>query len=462
MGISLPEVLVQKIRDLTGLRVNEFDREGLAEWVKDRSNHLGLKDAQAYLAYLERADSLSDDRYMLSHLLTTGETFFMRDPGQMELIRSVIFPDIIAKRAQDKHFRIWAPACATGEEVYSLIILLDELLPQYEGWTIDVIGSDIDPGFISQAKAAVYKEWAFRGCDDAFRNAYFQRVADGWKLKDHIRSRARFLTLDLMVAKLPDFVNKLFDVDFILCRNLFIYMNQDAITTISDELAQCLAFNGVLMTGHGELHAYSKGGLQAKIYPQSLVYQKIHSMESSPSPVAVKLDSDRIDHVKVSSGFNTRPTPTLEPASPKPLESIDQLFSAAWYFADRSEFAEALKMYGLIRSKDPMLADLHYLHAVISMESGDVEQAKIDLRKALYLDAHFIPAYLDLIAIQIQEDKNALALKTCEQALEAVDHCDSEISIPHLKNTGLADLRAYLMHLKNGLTLNNEGSTLRA
>ena len=457
MNISVSDVLIEKIRDLTGLRVGELDHEKLIRWIEDRSSHLGLVGSQAYLDYLGQAEDLSSDRQMLSHLLTTGETFFMRDPGQMELIRREILPEIIAKRAQEKRFRIWAPACATGEEVYSLIILLDAMLPQYESWQIDVIGSDIDAGFIHQAKVAIYREWAFRGCDEHFKENYFQKVAGGWSLSDRIRSRARFLEFDLVAGQLPDDANRLFEVDFILCRNLFIYMNKEAITAITNKLAACLAPGGVLMTGHGELHAYKQGGLQVKIYPESLVYQKIAPMEfaapvNAITPIVNKVAPFHLVH---------NPRPGLEPTPIAPSQSLDELLAAAWYFADRSKFDEALKLSEQIYAQDPMQADLHYLHAVISMESGALEQAKIDLRKALYLDINFLPAYLDLIAIQIQEGKGALAAKTCEQAIHSLDAFGPTATLPHLKNSSLTDIRAYLSNLQNSLTLTNGSSKLK-
>lgn len=454
---SVSNILIKKIRDLTGLRVSDLDHEKLAQWVVGRSSNLGLLDSQAYIDYLDRADDLSVDRQMLSHLLTTGETFFMRDPGQMELIRRVILPQIIAKRAQDKRFRIWAPACSTGEEVYSLIILLEAVLPQHEGWKIDVIGSDIDPGFIHQARAAVYREWAFRGCDEHFKNSYFQKVAGGWKLNDQIRSRARFLDFDLVSGNLPDYANALFDVDFILCRNLFIYMNKEAITAITNKLAACLTPGGVLMTGHGELHAYKQGGLQVKIYPESVVYEKTVATEFAAPVSTTRLNIEKIAPFDIT--YSLKQDFDLSPTVPG--QSLDNLFTAAWHFADHSEFGKALKLYEQIYSQDPMQADLHYLHAVISMESGNLEQAKIDLRKALYLDDNFLPAYLDLIAMQLQEGKNALAAKTCEQAIHSLNTFSAQAALPHLKNSSVTDIRAYLLHLQNSLTLVNESSTLK-
>ncbi|MBU3629097.1 protein-glutamate O-methyltransferase CheR [Polynucleobacter sp. AP-Reno-20A-A9] len=441
--------LIQKIRDLTGLRVTEFDHEKLSLWVGKRLGELLLKNAGDYLNYLGSSNDLSLDRQMLSELLTTGETFFMRDPGQMSLIRREILPRMIAKKAGQKKIRIWAPACATGEEVYSLIILLEEVLGNDAGWDIDVIGSDINPEFIRQAKLAVYREWAFRGCDQNFKKRYFDKTDEGWRLMDRIRSRVRFLVLDLVSGQLPDSSKKLFDIDFILCRNLFIYMNLDAINLVTDKLSSCLLVGGVMITAHGELHAYRQSGLRVKIYPESLVYEKAGEL-NPPDPI--KIDEPWIFKSVTFGQVEDRTNKTPEVAAKASLKPIQELMEDAWYLADRARFNEALDICREILARDSMLAELHYLHAVISIEMGDVDRAKEELRKTLYLDANFIAAYLELITLQIQEGKNSVAAKYCEQALRSLELLPRDIALPGLRNSSPVVVKEYLSNLQKSLT----------
>jgi chemotaxis protein methyltransferase CheR len=370
----------------------------------------------------------------------------------MELIKRVILPQIIASKNVSKKIRLWAPACSTGEEIYSLIILLEKVLPNMDGWEIDIVGSDINPNFIKQAKLAQYREWAFRGCSSEFKNTYFEKVGDSWRLIDRIRSRARFLIFDLASGTLPDFADCLFDFDFILCRNLFIYMNMDAISFITDKLSICLLPGGVLMTAHGELHAYRQSGLRIKIYPESLVYEK--SDELAP------LDPIRFPKPSISEavGLSGEIVPLTQDhvaavVSPK---STPELLELAWHLADRARFNEALDIYREIWSRDSMLPELYYLHAVISMEMGNIDRAKEDLRKTLYLDPHFISAYLELITIQIQEGKNSLAAKSCEQALKSLDLSLVDAALPGLRNSSVADIKQYLSNLQKSLTLQPE------
>ena len=464
MNNFLSNELIQKVREVTGLRITEFDYEKLTTWIHARIKVLGLPDFAAYQAYLGGITDLSQDRQMLSDLLTTGETFFMRDPGQMDLIRRVILPEIINRKRLQKQLRIWTPACATGEELYSLVILLEGLIPDPEYWDIDIVGSDINPVFIEKAKLASYKEWSFRGCINDFKSAYFQEGIGSWSLNASIRSRVRLLVLDLVNANLPDYSKNLVDVDFILCRNLFIYMNMDAINAITEKLSACLAKGGVLMTAHGELHAYRQSGLQVKIYPESLVYQRIDS-PAFLEPVAdmtllgtTFMPPRAFEMPKESLAPMTSIAGPIEHGQPRvpitlPSErSGDELYALAWQYADQAKFKEAIELYQKLALIDPMQAQLHYLHAVISMEMGDIEQAKSDLRKTLYLDSEFIAAYLELITIQIQENKPEMASKSCDLAIKALQKMGPQESIPCLKNSTVFDLKQYLANIQGGLT----------
>ena len=263
-----------------------------------------------------------------------------------------------------------------------------------------------------------------------------------------IRSRARFLVFDLVNDELPNVSNALDGVDFILCRNLFIYMNLEAINLITDKLASCLNPGGILMTAHGELHAYRKSGLKVKIHPESLVYEK------SEYPDLTNVD-ENFEEPSFSTGIFNLP---LESALKKstnvtlPTKSIEDLLSAAWHFADRGRFSESLEIYNQILLRNSMLPELHYLHAVISMELGDISRAKEDLRKTLYLDPNYLSAYLELITIQIQEGKDAVAAKYCEQAIKSLEKIPANINMPGLRNDSVQGVKDYLVNLQKSLT----------
>ncbi|MDH6504308.1 CheR family methyltransferase [Polynucleobacter sphagniphilus] len=448
----LTDELMQKISDVSGLRVSQSDHPELLSYLEGRIKELSLSSISAYLSFLSVGKDLSEERERLSELLTTGETYFMRDPGQMTLIGSVILPRLIEKNRLKKQLRLWAPACATGEEVYSLVILLDHLIPDSENWVIDIIGSDINSEFIEKARVASYRDWSFRGCDSEFKRRYFHQGNNCWVLNETLRIKARFLVLDLIGEQLPNISKNLFEVDFILCRNIFIYMNISAINSITEKLSACLTNGGILMTAHGELHAYRQSGLQVKVYPESLVYEKVEKPELSyrtqrvAEPRAFELKPPKTAFVQSSY--------TLKLDTPEP--SSEDLMLAAWEFADQAKFSEAIALYDKLLSRDPMQAELHYLHAFISLEMGHLEEAKADLRKTLYLDPDFVPAYLEMITIHMQEGKNQIAFSECDRAIKALEKFNPNDLIPILKNSTVFDIKQYLTYVQNSLTSSSD------
>jgi chemotaxis protein methyltransferase CheR len=457
MSDLISEKLVLKIQSLTGMRVTLADSERLSIWIQHRTKSLGLNDPQQYISYLSRNIDDPVEQQLLSELFTTGETFFMRDPGQMALLSREILPAIIARRQCEKSIRIWAPACASGEEVYSLLMLLEPLMPEMNNWKIDVIGSDINPDFIARARQARYREWSLRGSSEQFKSQYFNKVDDQWQLIDRVRDRARFLVLDLVNGNYPDPSMGLVDVDLILCRNVFIYMNIAAITRITDKLALCLARDGVLMTAHGELHAYRQSGLQIKIYPESIVYKKTDAVEP-PDIRKIWLDDHSSQVGQPNHQFANQSPPAVGKSEPVPSslnqtkDSIDAIMDRAWLLADRGHREEALIIANELLDTDPMQAEVHYLHAVISLELGLIAEAKEDLRKAIYLDPEFVPAYLELIILKIQEGNKNLAISLCQQAIKSLEKAAGQQTVNRLENNNISEIKCYLKHLSESLT----------
>lgn len=423
MKIALSKEENQLIRHFSGCRIEENDVEKLNAWVGQRLEKLHVKDVKEYLGYLNKKDACHDERSLLSQLLTTGETFFMRDKAQMELIKRVLIPKILEENKLKKTITMWAPACSTGEEVYSLIIILNQCLENNKNWKIEVVGSDINDNFLSQAKAGIYKQWSFRECTRDFREKYFTPFLDGWKINSDIQSSARFIKIDLVEASLPDQKHSISDFDLILCRNLFIYMNADAISLITNKLSSCLKTGGVLMTGHGEIHAYPHRYLNVLIYPESLVYIK-------------------------QSIVNDVKNETIHP----PITEEEYIYSV-WHLANVGRYSDALKLCKEIYKLNSMRPDLHYLHALILIEFKEFEEAKNELRKALYLDNNFIPAYLELITMKIQEGKKSKAIKICDQAISVMEISSNYAFIPMFKNFHQDDIKKYLLNLRESLTV---------
>ena len=128
-------------------------------------------------AHLSHADSAVDLEAFIAEL-TIGETYFFRHRAQFDALERTILPDLIARRSQERRLRIWSAGCATGEEPYSLAILLDRMLPDREAWSVMILGTDINRASLEQAQRGTYRSWSFRGVDQATQRRYFTRSGD--------------------------------------------------------------------------------------------------------------------------------------------------------------------------------------------------------------------------------------------------------------------------------------------
>ncbi|TAN58870.1 MAG: chemotaxis protein CheR, partial [Rhodospirillales bacterium] len=177
----------------------------------------------------------------------SGETYFFRDQGQIDLLRLRLLPELIRRRQDTKQLSLWSAGCASGEEAYSLAMLVDMLLPERDGWDIKILGNDIDQTALAKARRGLYGQWSFRMVPPALHQRYFQQRGDRWVLDERIRRMVSFRALDLIEGPYPG--GDLRDMDLILCRNVFIYFNPGAVKGVADKLSATLSEGGYLLTG---------------------------------------------------------------------------------------------------------------------------------------------------------------------------------------------------------------------
>ena len=165
-----------------GIRGTDYAASRIDEAVMAVLAQTGSRSAAELL---EALDDQANPRWLfeLVEHLTVGETYFMRDAGQIAARRDTILPEVIARRQSQQRLRLWSAGCSTGEEVYSLAILLSETRP-LTGWDITLIGTDVNRESLRLAREASYPAWSFRATSDRFRDRYFEPVAGGWKLID--------------------------------------------------------------------------------------------------------------------------------------------------------------------------------------------------------------------------------------------------------------------------------------
>lgn len=280
--------LIQKFIELiginTGLHIRSQDIEGLLSKIYMRMRALKLHDPQIYYELLDgNIDSHTNGNILpsesewkeLTLLLTTGESYFFRDRGQMKLLEMQILPELIKKQKNSLSLRIWSAGCSTGEEPYSLAIMLQKLIPNWYDWKIFILGTDINQSNLQKAKRGIYSDWSFRLVDPKVRELYFDPHINGWKINEDLRQMVRFSYGNLVKDDFPNPASDLHNIDLIICRNVFVYFSKEAISLVVKKFSDTLSIGGYLLTAHAELHGLNLGKLQARVFPESVFYQRV-------------------------------------------------------------------------------------------------------------------------------------------------------------------------------------------
>jgi len=186
--------------------------------------------------------------------ISTNETLFFRDTGPFEVLRHKVIPDLIDARSARSSgllptsIRIWSAACSTGQEIYSIAIVLKELLPDMKKYNIKLLGTDISDAAVAQASYGKYNKFEIeRGLAKDKLQKYFSLSGNAWKIKDEIRAMASFRKLNLMLpfAALGKF-------DIVFCRNVAIYFSMEDRKKLFNKIADILALDGCLIVGSTE------------------------------------------------------------------------------------------------------------------------------------------------------------------------------------------------------------------
>ena len=178
--VQLAEVL-KRIDALLGLRYQPHQWSDLLRLLKPAARELGYSDLNAFLAWLLTARVEGREMDVLAKHLTIGESYFFREIVVFSILREKILPELIERKQArgERHLRVWSAGCSTGEEVYSIAILLDALIEEHPGWDYSVLGTDVNPVAIERAREGCYRDWSFRDVPLDLHAAYFARAEDG-------------------------------------------------------------------------------------------------------------------------------------------------------------------------------------------------------------------------------------------------------------------------------------------
>jgi chemotaxis protein methyltransferase CheR len=238
--------------------------------LRDRLTVLGLKKFSEYYQYMQFSSSGSLELDEAIDLLTTNETYFFREDYQLRAFRNEVLPGLSEDGASRRRLSVWSAGCSTGEEVYTLAILIAES-GLFHGWDVRVYGSDISRRCVAAARRGIYGPSAFRASAPEFRRNYFIERADGSHVVDGIRQLCHFGHLNLMDGERVRVVGR---VDVVFCRNVLIYFDQRSRKKVIDMFYERLVPGGFLFLGHSESLLNISTAFELVHLSEDLIYRK--------------------------------------------------------------------------------------------------------------------------------------------------------------------------------------------
>lgn len=202
-------------------------------------------DELASVVRSKREETLLRD---ITEAMTTNESSFFRDQKPFDQFKAVVLPALLANRAAKRTIRIWSAACSSGQEAYSLAMLLNEEGAKLAGWKIEIVGTDLSAEMVNKARAGLYTQFEVqRGLPITLLVKYFKQVGDKWQLNDDVRNKVQYREYNLLTD-----LTSLGQFDVIFCRNVLIYFDQPTKGKVLEAMAKLLPPDGVLYLGGAE------------------------------------------------------------------------------------------------------------------------------------------------------------------------------------------------------------------
>lgn len=485
----LPDALLSELSDFLEVHMGlHFPRErwrDLERGVAAASGEAGHADAETFIRWLLGAPLTRTRIEVLASHLTIGETYFFREKASLDILEQRILPELLQARAQgERRLRIWSAGCCSGEEPYSIAMLLDRLIPDPEKWNVSILATDINPQFLRKAAHGVYSAWSFRDTPDWLKERYFTRCRDGrFEIQPRIRRMVSFSYLNLAEDAYPSLVNGTNAMDIILCRNVLIYFAQERAKQVVAKLHRSLVDGGWVITSPAETSATLFSEFAAVQFPGAFLYRRMangalrpaaaleysdpcqdrdaRSAHASAQPLARVISSyevpggTRTDFATQGLPAAVRPAPTsveaVNSSLPYGHDEREMSHRQARACADAGRLAEAVEWCVKAIAADRLNPAHYYLLATIEQERGQGEAAESALGRVLYLDPDFILAHFALGNLCLAAGRGLQARRHFVNALTLLRACPADALLPEADGLSAGRLVEIISAVQSGL-----------
>ena len=412
----------------------------------------------AYYACLTSSEKRDDELRELLNRLTINHTYFFRNEPHFKVLKDKILPELIERKlsaisyqpsaknvklkAESRQLnanakpalRIWSAGCSTGEEPYTIAMIIKDVIPDTENWDIQILATDASTEALEAAHKGVYSANSMRLVDDHHKNRYFtERPGAGldakYAIRDEIKKMVNFSFFNLMDEEYPR------GFDIIFCRNVTIYFELETTIRVIKNIAKSLDDDGYLFIGYSEtlqfisdrfkminwedaiFYLKTEGGISPKqfIPPRpKLIELKVDAILEEISKAEFEVESKERTEKKYLLEFEEKIVRAMKAIHTKNYEEAlslteeahfleknapDPYYIAAEVYTNQGKFKDAKDNLYAALNKDMMFAPAHYLFGSIYMEEGKAEAAEESYRRALYLDSEFSLAHFSLANI---------------------------------------------------------------
>ncbi|MFC2139410.1 CheR family methyltransferase [Bacteroidota bacterium] len=448
------------IKAKLGLNFPEDRKKDLEKALLNAASEFQFRDVSEFIQFLTTSSLSKSDFQILSKYLTIGETYFFREKVIFDLVRTKILPDIIAGRSiSTKKLKIWSAGCSTGEEPYSIAMLINELIPSRSEWNITILATDLNIDIIGKARRGNYNEWSFRDVNPKIKEKYFTKSdTNSFDISPNIKNMVEFDYLNLVEDTYPSVANKTNAVDIIFCRNVLMYFDKERRSKVISAFYNSLVDGGWLILGLTEI-SYLKDNRYKKIpFKDGMIFQKtnetLNKSDKDSSTNLLSLQKSKTDSTKINSNYSGKSSQKskslikedLYPEAMKcyddgnykeaanyfikyidenPDKTGEEVIRAFYYLsmtlANIGELNSALKWCDKAISQFKLETSFYFLKSNLLQELNNYEDAISALQRAIYLDSDYIMAHFSLANIYRKTGKTDAANKQLRGLLAILD-----------------------------------------
>ncbi|MFH0812576.1 MAG: CheR family methyltransferase [Pseudomonadota bacterium] len=483
MGKSISPILLSRLSEFMAEQMGlHFPRErwpDLERGICAAAREFNFDDMESCLQWLTSSHLQKSQVEILASHLTVGETYFFREKRTFGILEGHIFPELIrVRRETEKRLRLWSAGCATGEESYSLAILLNKLLPDLKDWNITILATDINPRFLQKASKGLYGNWSFRDTPLEIQERYFKRKkGGGFELLPEIKKMVTFSYLNLAEDTYPSLLNNTNAIDLIFCRNVLMYFAPHRAKNVILNLYRALVDGGWLVVSSAEASHVLFSQFETVNFSGGIMYRKTEScklkvasfalpaffsdfipetlnpeptiakqevsaalLQDSPEPFPLEVEEPKeseLQSVRYEEALTLYQQGRYAEAAEKllvllfPAQQSSKVSSLlARVYADQGNLTDALKWCEEAILTDRLNVGLYYLRAIILQEQGLEKEAITSLKRALYLDQNFVVAHFSLGTLAQQQGKLNQADKYFTNALSLLRSYEQEEILP--------------------------------